>query len=143
LIWGPPGTGKTTLASTLASRLASAGVRCLGIAADPGSPGFGIPGAIALGRWAQSDWHVERLAPLCTLDAVRYRLPLVLALRRLAVQASRLPLLVDAPVEAQVKRLVPFHFSRRYESEPDIIYAEVKAAIGSAHIAIRPGGFGT
>ena len=97
LIWGPPGTGKTTLSSTLASRLASAGVNCLGIAADPGSPGFGIPGAIALGRWAQSDWHVERLAPLCTLDAVRYRLPLVLALRRLAVQASRHPLLVDAP----------------------------------------------
>jgi ribonuclease BN (tRNA processing enzyme) len=97
LIWGPPGTGKTTLASTLARHLASAGVHCLGIAADPGSPGFGVPGAIALGRWAQSDWHVERLAPLCTLDAVRYRLPLVLALRRLAVQASSHPLLVDAP----------------------------------------------
>jgi polynucleotide 5'-kinase involved in rRNA processing len=40
---------------------------------------------------------VERLEPLCTLDAVRYRLPLVLALRRLAVQAGGLPLLVDAP----------------------------------------------
>jgi ribonuclease BN (tRNA processing enzyme) len=97
LIWGPPGTGKTTLTSTLASRLASADVHCFGIAADPGSPGFGVPGAIALGRWAQRDWHIERLAPLCTLDSVRYRLPLVLALRRLAIQAGGHPLLVDAP----------------------------------------------
>lgn len=35
--------------------------------------------------------------PLCTLDALRYRLPLVLALRRLVDQANQNPLLVDAP----------------------------------------------
>ena len=49
----------------------------------------------------------------------------------------------EIAVESQVKRLVPFHFSRRYESDTDIIYAEVKAAIGSARIEIRPGVFGT
>ncbi len=97
LIWGPPGAGKTTLMSTLARHLANADMRCWGIAADPGSPGFGVPGALALGRWEHGLWRVERLEPLCTLDAVRYRLPLVLVVRRLAVQAGGLPLLVDAP----------------------------------------------
>ena len=49
----------------------------------------------------------------------------------------------EIAVASQVKRLVPFHFSRRYESDTDVIYAEVKAAIGSARIEIRPGVFGT
>ena len=49
----------------------------------------------------------------------------------------------EIAVASQVKRLVPFHFSRRYESDTDAIYAEVKAAIGSARIEIRPGVFGT
>lgn len=97
LIWGPSGAGKTTLGSTLARRLESAGIQCWGIAADPGSPGFGVPGAVALGCWIDGVWCVKRLAPLCTLNAVRYRLPLVLALRRLAVHVSGHLLLVDAP----------------------------------------------
>jgi ribonuclease BN (tRNA processing enzyme) len=29
---------------------------------------------------------------------------------------------------AAVERLVPFHFSRRYQDEPDRVYAEVKTA---------------
>jgi hypothetical protein len=28
---------------------------------------------------------------------------------------------------AHVERLIPFHFSRRYEEEPDRVYAEVRA----------------
>jgi ribonuclease BN (tRNA processing enzyme) len=97
LIWGPAGAGKTTLAARLAEALESAGTPCRGISADPGSPGFGVPGAVALARWVLRRWQVERTVPLCTLDAVRYRLPLVLALRGLLGRAGQYPLLVDAP----------------------------------------------
>ena len=34
----------------------------------------------------------------------------------------------EIAVAANVERLVPFHFSRRYESEPGLIYGEVQAA---------------
>ncbi|MFI0460405.1 MAG: Clp1/GlmU family protein, partial [Candidatus Thiodiazotropha endolucinida] len=46
---GPPGIGKSTLANALAESLHKAGrpVHCL--AADPGMPAFGIPGAVNLG----------------------------------------------------------------------------------------------
>ncbi len=91
LIWGPPGAGKTTLMSRLARHLESADMCCRGIAADPGSPGFGVPGALALGRWVHGLWRVERLEPLCTLDAVRYRLPLVLAVVLLTTTLPWLP----------------------------------------------------
>jgi len=43
---------------------------------------------------------------------------------------------------AGVKRLVPFHFSRRYESGADAIYAEISAALGSAAVELCIGGFG-
>jgi ribonuclease Z len=97
LLWGPPGAGKTTLGVLLARRLATEGVICLGIAADPGSPGFGAPGALCLGVWGEERWRLQRLAALCTLDAARFRLPLVQALRRLASAVAAGPLLIDAP----------------------------------------------
>lgn len=97
LLWGPPGAGKTTLAALLAGRLAAVGVTCRGIAADPGSPGFGAPGALCLAVWAQDRWRPQRLAALCTLDAARFRLPLVQALARLASAVPGSPLLIDAP----------------------------------------------
>jgi ribonuclease BN (tRNA processing enzyme) len=39
--------------------------------------------------------------------------------------------------------LIPFHFSRRYESDADVIYAELKAALGAARIEIRTSRLGT
>ncbi len=97
LIWGPLGAGKTWIAEALAQRLAGRGTPCVGITADPGSPGFGVPGALALGRWREGGWRVERLAALCALDAARYRLPLVQALGRLAGEVTEGPLIVDTP----------------------------------------------
>jgi len=97
LIWGPSGVGKSTLVSHLAARQESYGRGCAGISADPGSPGFGVPGALALGYWRDGGWRVERFAALCALDAARYRLPLVQALSRLVAEVSTGPLLVDAP----------------------------------------------
>ncbi|MFB6376063.1 MAG: MBL fold metallo-hydrolase, partial [Bradymonadaceae bacterium] len=64
--------------------------------ADPGTPTFGTPGAasrVALEPDAVSE---RRLAGIATLDAGRFRLPLVTAIDRL-VDASSGPLLLDSP----------------------------------------------
>jgi ribonuclease Z len=98
LVWGPTGTGKSTLAARVAAGRVHADLACWGIAADPGSPGFGLPGTISLGRWEPEDWRTLDLIPLCTLDAARFRLPLVEALRRLAAGIpADATVLIDAP----------------------------------------------
>lgn len=97
LLFGPPGVGKSTLAAQLADALWRAGRSCQCISADPGLPAFGVPGAIALGTRCKSGWDVIDLEPLCTLDAGRFRLPLVLAFQRLLRKTSAGLLLIDSP----------------------------------------------
>jgi len=97
LLLGQSGLGKTTLAARLASILADQGrlVSCIG--ADPGSPAFGPPGAVGLAHWKQGAWATQKLVALCTLDAARFRLPLLSAVADLARPASGETLLVDTP----------------------------------------------
>lgn len=98
LLVGAPGTGKTTLAAAAAAALQAQGqgVHCIG--ADPGLPGPGLPGAVCLAAWAGAGWRPVRFEALCTLDAARFRLPLVVAVERLlAPPRPAGALLVDAP----------------------------------------------
>lgn len=97
LLLGAPGVGKSWLAARLAEALAQAGRACTCLGADPGSPAFGLPGAVALGTWDAGRWRATATEALCTLDAGRFRLPLVAAVQRLAARAPATTLLVDAP----------------------------------------------
>ncbi|MFP4262117.1 MAG: MBL fold metallo-hydrolase [Halomonas sp.] len=97
LLLGAPGSGKTTLARAVAAHLAEQGRACRCLAADPGLPGFGPPGAVCLGVWRDGDWQLESIAALATLDSARFRLPLVEAVARLAERVDSGPLLIDAP----------------------------------------------
>ena len=97
LLIGAPGVGKSTLAAQLADALAKAGRPCACIGADPGSPAFGLPGALCLGTWQGAGWATVAIEALCTLDAGRFRLPLTAALRRLIARAPTGILLIDGP----------------------------------------------
>jgi ribonuclease BN (tRNA processing enzyme) len=97
LLFGRPGIGKSTLASRLAAVLFERGSSVWCLAADPGSPLFGVPGAVCLGCWEQQGWSLEKLEALCTLDAARFRLPLITAVRHLAAEVVEDTLLLDAP----------------------------------------------
>ncbi|MDR9438533.1 MAG: hypothetical protein RI841_03395 [Halomonas sp.] len=97
LVAGAPGSGKSTLVRAAAATLAARGQACHCLSGDPGLPRIGPPGAACLGRWEAGEWRLEAIAALATLDAARFRLPLVQAVRRLAEQAPAGALLLDAP----------------------------------------------
>jgi ribonuclease Z len=97
LLFGQPGIGKSTLARELAAALEAAGRRCCCLGADPGSPRFGVPGAVCLASWEGGDWRMLGYEALCTLDAGRFRLPLVAAVQRLVADRPKGTLLIDGP----------------------------------------------
>ncbi len=97
LLVGAPGIGKSTLVNGLAEALGRAHRACWCIGADPGSPLFGVPGAVCLGRWEHGRWALVGIEALCTLDAGRFRLPLVSAIARLAKDLPPDVVLVDGP----------------------------------------------
>jgi ribonuclease Z len=101
LFWGDMGVGKSTLALELArwfTRHAGGGQI---LALDPGSPPFGVPGALSRGWWVDDTLQWTDTQALCTLDAARFRLPLIVAAGRLLATAERATndtmLLIDPP----------------------------------------------
>lgn len=98
LLYGEAGIGKSTLMKELAPHLTAMNPSWFGINADPGSPGFGLPGTVSLGRWRGENWRILSTEALCSLDAGRFRLPLLSAVKRLHGQIPKEDLLlIDAP----------------------------------------------
>ena len=97
LLFGAPGTGKSTLVTRLAQHLTRLRRHCWCLSADPGSPLMGVPGAATLAHWQEDGWQTDEYLALCTLDAGRFRLPLVSAVRRLLEQARDGVILIDGP----------------------------------------------
>ena len=83
LFWGEMGVGKSTLALELVRSLSRKLSHCQILSLDPGTPPFGIPGSISRGWWSGQGLKWGDCQALCTLNAGRFRLPLVVAARRL------------------------------------------------------------
>lgn len=100
LFMGETGTGKSTLAIKLLRFLASRGSQCHLLELDPGNPPLeipGVPGTVALAALDTLDGNglIRReYQALCTLNGGRFRLPLLLAARRLLANTI---LLIDPP----------------------------------------------
>lgn len=97
VLFGPMGIGKSSLAAQLGTALAQQQQDCWCLSADPGTPAFGVPGAVSLAKWVKESWEVRAVAALCTLDAGRFRLPLVSAVRSLAQHLPDCLVLLDTP----------------------------------------------
>ena len=97
LLFGPPGVGKSMLAVQLGTVLADSKRSCYCLNADPGSPAFGIPGVVSLAKWINDSWQLIRFEAVCTLDAGRFRLPLVTTVRHLLQPEPEGVLLIDGP----------------------------------------------
>jgi ribonuclease Z len=97
LLAGAMGAGKSTLAAALGSAFNRASRACACIGCDPGSPAFGVPGAVCLASWRDGAWALVDFEPLCSLDAARFRLPLVQCVARLLARATCERVLVDGP----------------------------------------------
>jgi ribonuclease BN (tRNA processing enzyme) len=101
LIWGAMGTGKSTLSMALARLLSRHEEICQILELDPGRPPFGVPGAVCRGWWTGERFDWTDIQALCSLDAARFRLPLVLAVRHLVDLLSQKghtgPIVIDPP----------------------------------------------
>jgi ribonuclease Z len=101
LLWGDMGVGKSTLAVELARWFSNPAGSCQILALDPGSPAFGVPGALSRGWWVGDALQWADSQALCTLDAARFRLPLIVAAGRLRAIAEGANdesiLLIDPP----------------------------------------------
>ncbi len=101
LLWGAMGVGKSTLALQLAQWFGLHHGEGAILTLDPGSPPFGVPGALNRGWWEGDTFHWAGCRALCTLDAARFRLPLVQAAGTLLDESVRDglsgPFVIDPP----------------------------------------------
>ena len=97
LVFGETGSGKSTLITGLSRSLTENGIGHRILIADPGSPAFGIPGAVCLGRFEKGRFRLVGVEAICSLNAGRFRLPLIQAVGRLAEAQTNPVLLIDGP----------------------------------------------
>jgi hypothetical protein len=97
LVSGGERSARTRLLIELAAELERLGSEATVVTADIGLPFLGPPGAVTRLRHSGGAWAIERIEPLCTLDAARFRLPLLLACRRALQGDSGAPVLVEIP----------------------------------------------
>jgi ribonuclease BN (tRNA processing enzyme) len=93
LVAGGGRAARTSLLNELAAELERVGSEPRVLTADLGLPCLGPPGAVSRIRRSRGEWVLERIEPLCTLDAARFRLPLLLACRRLLEDSVPSPLI--------------------------------------------------
>jgi ribonuclease Z len=130
LLFGEPGVGKSTLAADLARMLWENKRPSCCVSADPGSPAFGVPGTACLGEWDGREWRVVALEALCTLDAGRFRLPLVSAVRRLVASAAPQTLLIDPPGVVRGVAGAELLAALVEAAQPDVVLALVRPGHG-------------
>jgi len=102
LLWGEMGAGKSTLALQLLAELSRQGRKeWLLLELDPGTPPCGLPGTLSVGRMQKEQLVAEHILPLCTFNSSRFRLPLIMAARKLHTIArsssTAAQLLIDPP----------------------------------------------
>ncbi len=83
LLLGEIGIGKSTLALKLLRHPTMQAGHCQLLELDPGTPPFGVPGTVSLACLSGNELIRLDCQALCTFDAARFRLPLILAARRL------------------------------------------------------------
>lgn len=97
MVFGASGIGKTTLASHLCRALYKRGHAAGCLNADIGLPGFGVPGAVNVAEWGENGWQLLDFEAVCSLDAARFRLPLITATDRLLARHKAPVQVLDAP----------------------------------------------
>jgi ribonuclease BN (tRNA processing enzyme) len=97
LLVGGDGRARQSLAEELLSELGRRSVSALVASSDVSLPLLGPPGAVSLGALSSGRLHSIRIEAVCTLDAARFRLPLVVALERLLDAVEADVLLLEVP----------------------------------------------
>lgn len=127
MLFGAGGLGKTHLAAELCRALHERGQASGCLSADIGNPGFGAPGAVNLAEWTNGDWRLLDLEAVCSLDAARFRLPLMMAAGRVLARHPAPVRVVDAPGLVRGAPAAEFLEALVQRSRVDLVVALVDA----------------
>ena len=127
MLFGAGGLGKTHLAAELCRTLHERGRAAYCLSADIGNPGFGVPGAVNLAEWTNGGWRLLDLEAVCSLDAARFRLPLVMAAGRVHARQPASARVVDAPGLVRGAPAAEFLEAMVQQSTVDLVVALLDA----------------
>ncbi len=100
------------------------------------------PGALCLGEWQGDSWRLSDMETqgahtlFCEASFTQAHGEQARRTSHLTARACG-----EIAVAAAAERLVPFHFSRRYETDPGQVYREVLAACPRSMVPQRETGF--